>query len=334
MNKSHLVTAVVSVALSTGLVLAQAPGTDGLRSVYRVASVGGNGAVVREGTVVLILMDGIKATTPYGNFYWPNKYKAGRVGQRLFVPPPNFSGVMSQARFLQVKERAYVTGIELKSSDVAFRIQTIPADANESPYRAEVSFQFEKNSVPSMSAKQLQDAVGELFGVEEASTAQEPPAAATRMKTPPPPEPTVALKLPAVYTNAETPSNQIQLNADKTLSVQSDGQVYTGTFEINGNTLALTVNDAATTATIEGNKLTDARNQIWILKESAPGTGNAASALRNDDILKLVKAHLADSLILAKIASSPCRFDTSTDALIVLQNSGASTAVINAMLTK
>ncbi len=54
-------------------------------------------------------------------------------------------------------------------------------------------------------------------------------------------------------------------------------------------------------------------------------------ALTNDDILKMVQAKLGDSVIVAQIKSSPCKFDTSTDALIKLKGAGVSDAVLAAM---
>lgn len=58
----------------------------------------------------------------------------------------------------------------------------------------------------------------------------------------------------------------------------------------------------------------------------------AESTLRNEDIIKLAKVGINDALILAKIGSSKCQFDTSTDALIQLKQSGVSDAVLKAMV--
>jgi hypothetical protein len=54
-------------------------------------------------------------------------------------------------------------------------------------------------------------------------------------------------------------------------------------------------------------------------------------ALQNDDILKIVKAGLDDSIIIAKIKTSKCQFDTAPDTLIALKQSGVSSAVMRAM---
>jgi hypothetical protein len=47
----------------------------------------------------------------------------------------------------------------------------------------------------------------------------------------------------------------------------------------------------------------------------------------------MVKAGLDDTLIIAKISSSKCQFDTSTDALIQLKQSGVSAAVLKAIVS-
>jgi hypothetical protein len=54
--------------------------------------------------------------------------------------------------------------------------------------------------------------------------------------------------------------------------------------------------------------------------------------LKNEDIVKMAKAGLDDALIIAKIASSKCQFDTSIDALIQLNQSGVSAAVLKAIM--
>jgi len=59
---------------------------------------------------------------------------------------------------------------------------------------------------------------------------------------------------------------------------------------------------------------------------------NDSSGLTNSDIIKLAKAKLPDSVIIAKIKSSSCDFDTSTDALIKLKQAGVSDSVLQAMV--
>src|SRR5271157_3258667 len=63
----------------------------------------------------------------------------------------------------------------------------------------------------------------------------------------------------------------------------------------------------------------------------ARARAQAAAPLTNDDVIKMVQAKLPDGVIVAKIKSSPCKFDTSLDALIKLRQAGISDAVMQAM---
>jgi hypothetical protein len=54
--------------------------------------------------------------------------------------------------------------------------------------------------------------------------------------------------------------------------------------------------------------------------------------LTNEDIVKLVKGKLPDAVIISKIKTSRCRFDTSPEALLKLKAEGVSDAVLQAMV--
>ncbi|HEX8737656.1 MAG TPA: hypothetical protein VF721_20155, partial [Pyrinomonadaceae bacterium] len=57
-------------------------------------------------------------------------------------------------------------------------------------------------------------------------------------------------------------------------------------------------------------------------------------ALTNADIIKMLEAKVPESVILAKIRNSSTDFDTSTEAIVELNNKGASEKVLNAVLEK
>jgi hypothetical protein len=59
-----------------------------------------------------------------------------------------------------------------------------------------------------------------------------------------------------------------------------------------------------------------------------------SNVLKNEDVISLTKSKLPESLIIQKIATSNCKFDTSTDALLALINSGVSEKVVGAMMAK
>ena len=89
----------------------------------------------------------------------------------------------------------------------------------------------------------------------------------------------------------------------------------------------------------EADQIEDVINQVISIDSEAsdpepqPRPGQNASAnLTNDDVIKLVQAGITDSIIIAKIKSSSCGFDTSTDALIKLKQTGVSDAVQQAMV--
>jgi len=59
--------------------------------------------------------------------------------------------------------------------------------------------------------------------------------------------------------------------------------------------------------------------------------GQSTAALTNRDILNMVQAQLGDAVIVAKIKSSECKFDTSPDVLIKLKHAGLSDTILQAM---
>jgi hypothetical protein len=404
------------------LLLGQTPGAgieQQLRSQYRVASVGNNGVVVRAGTVVVVQQDGITALPAPGE-YPCNSHKEGSRISHSAMCAINYSVSKDTQRPLQVGEKAYLTGIQAKPTEVVFKIQTCCGGSNDAPYRAAVSFQFPKGYLDSMKLKDIQDAIGQIFvpdtsssdqgsdqsqvntsqGAQQTSLAglwdvqgtgaqiqlnpdgsfvqhapngQERPGhytvngdslvltytatgrsgtfsirgdtiyVGTRLAwvrhgggapSVVIEKPAVApLKLPATYANSQNPADTLRLNTDNTFSLQEGGQSYQGTFVSNGNTLELNITGGTkTTATIQGNNLTDSSGQVWVLGEQPARSAAGGAVLQNQDVIKLVKAGLDDALIIAKISSSKCQFDTSTDALIQLKQSGVSAAVLTAIM--
>ncbi len=140
-------------------------------------------------------------------------------------------------------------------------------------------------------------------------------------------------KLPLTYVSAKSPADLLQLNGDNSFLLQEAGQIYHGTFSVDGNTLELRIfeSNANTTALMQDGKLTDSSGQIWILGEKPSYLGTVTEVVRNRDVIRLVKAGLDDEIVVAKIGSSSCQFDTSPQALASLRRNGLSAAVIGAM---
>jgi len=66
--------------------------------------------------------------------------------------------------------------------------------------------------------------------------------------------------------------------------------------------------------------------------QEQPARVPPSERLQNQDLIKMAKAGVDDAHIIAKIRSSKCQFDTSSDALARLKESGVSAAVIKAMV--
>ena len=60
---------------------------------------------------------------------------------------------------------------------------------------------------------------------------------------------------------------------------------------------------------------------------AAAETANA-SLLSNKDVIDMVQARLSDPIIISKVRTTKCKFDTSPSALILLKKSGVSDAVV------
>jgi hypothetical protein len=77
------------------------------------------------------------------------------------------------------------------------------------------------------------------------------------------------------------------------------------------------------------------RKQILALALAlAASAAFAQQPLNNDAVIKMVKAGLPDSVVVASVQSSPGGYDTSPDALIALKRAGVDDAVLAAVVTK
>lgn len=208
-----------------------------LKAQYVPTKVGANGVVLAGGAIVVVQQDGIKANPAFGDIYWPNSYKQGaRVKQPGIYVKSGVSNVVKEVRFLQVGEKLYVTNIEVKGADVIFGMQTIAGGtgANDgTPYRANLSFQFQKGSINSTNLKQIQDTIGEVLTIAPPDSNSTKGITGSTQGTQP------LLTLGPVYVNSKNSADRLQLNADASFSLQEGGQSYTGTYSVAGATLKL-----------------------------------------------------------------------------------------------
>jgi tetratricopeptide (TPR) repeat protein len=82
--------------------------------------------------------------------------------------------------------------------------------------------------------------------------------------------------------------------------------------------------------TIEDTDSTEAQPGQPEPQSEQPAT--SGEMLTNDDVIKMTSLKLGDSVIVAKIKSSACSFDTSVNALAQLKQGGVSDAVLQAMV--
>ena len=104
----------------------------------------------------------------------------------------------------------------------------------------------------------------------------------------PVPPPAAPLSLPATYVNTRAQADQLLLNANNSFSLQEAGETYHGTFAVNGNALELNISESntKTTATLQGNNLTDSSGQTWVLRKPSAGPPTGAAELRNEDVIR------------------------------------------------
>jgi hypothetical protein len=324
---------VLTLSASLPVLQGQAPSASieqQLRSQYQLTRVGANGNVVGQpGSVIEMQDDGLIAIPASFGAYWYNTWKkGGRIkANAIQHVGKGFSEAVNSKRPFQVGEKMYLTTLEVTPTEIVFEVQSCSAcdlsvNPNDPPYRARLAFQFDKGYLSTADSKQILEAVGRVFAVDSSTP---PPKRDTGRSEGP--------KLPATYVSAQVAADYLQLNTDNTFSLQAAGETYQGTFTVSGSAVELNMSDGTkSTATIQGNSLTDSNGQAWLLQEQSAGTASSGAALQNEDVSKMVKAGLGDDLIIAKIGSSKCQFDTSTDALIKLKQSGVSAAVLKAIM--
>jgi hypothetical protein len=146
-----------------------------LKTQCPLTRVGTNGVVVQAGCVLVVQEDNIKAIPASYQHYWVNSYKTGgRVKQSHIQNVPGGLPDASELRFLQVGEKVYLASIEVKNNDIIFKVQSCGVcdpnnvDQNNPPFRAALSFQFEKGFVASANIKEIQDTIAQIFAMARA----------------------------------------------------------------------------------------------------------------------------------------------------------------------
>jgi hypothetical protein len=266
-----------------------------LHSQYRISPVSSDGlSVVRIYSILTVAQSGIKASPPSSFGCWYNSHKPGDgIKYSKISEAITPADLKTQMRLLEVGEKVVVIRLDVTPSEVNFCVQTYSDNPSVAPYRSAVVFQFpQKKFVQLDNLKAIQDSIAEVFTLDTGSPTEIPVSeqVAGLNVTPqaPAPEaavptPTVApLRLPSTYVSAQTSADQLQLNADNSFSLQEAGQAYQGTFVDHGNALELSIRDGPkSTATIQGNSLTDSLGQTWVLRDQPTGTDPGGALLQN-----------------------------------------------------
>jgi hypothetical protein len=297
------------------------------------------GKVVELGSILVLQIDGVMANPMRSSSgpYW-NVSTGGQIGPDNGFAASSLNAAATNTRSLAVGEKVYIYGLSIGANSIAFRVQSCgtcdpkAVDLANQPYRASVEFKFAKGSLASAEFDQIKQVIDQVFKFPDDTSPGND--AGDRREPPQKPAPVAQLRLPCRYASAQTPADQLQLNADNSFSLQEGGQSYHGTFVVNGNTVELSISETntKTTATIQGTNLSDSSGQTWVLREQPAEVAPSVVTLQNDDVIKMVRAGFDDAIILAKISGSRCQFDTSTDGLIRLKQSGVSAAVIKAIV--
>jgi hypothetical protein len=298
----------------------------------------GTGVVLQK---VNLVMYSIASPLPPANTYKNGKISqgAGGFGRDLLITTANMGGGTSDDyphKTFSVGDKFWVILLKVEKTDVVFRLLSDPYDGLR--YYGELKIQFDK----AITTDQAIAKISEVLTVDGAppptTTASASASGPNSSASAPTPSP---INLPAGYVNAQNPGDQLQLNPDKSFSLEEGGQAYHGTFAVNDNKVDFTIieNGAKITVTWQDNTLVDPNGMSWVLRgqpastQSSPAPSAPPGTLQNDGVIKLVQAGFGDEIIIAKIKNSKCQFDTSTEALIQLKKSGVSSDVLKAMIT-
>lgn len=195
-----------------------------LRKQYAVSRLGINGVVTLAGTVLVVQQDNIKSNPADRQLYWANTYKKGGRVKQPFLGEVNFAPMKDVARLLQIGEKAYLSKLEIKPTEVVFSIQSCGAcnpaavDPNDPPFRASIAFQFAKGDLATGDFKEIQETIGQVFGIDTPATAAPPSPIA------PPSQPSQPDLTPAVQAQQQAEPPTITLGQTRDQVAAALGQ--------------------------------------------------------------------------------------------------------------
>ena len=187
-EKAILVGALIVVGITPSMVVAQdlppVSLEDRLKTQYTLVKMGWNSggpALVEEGTVLVIKKDGILSVS-YSDQPIITKYQDGTVrspSASTMGARGNMGRVGKQqnTRLFQVGERVYPSRIAVNLPKDQVIISVVACDAcnNVSPtafYKADVVFQFPRETLATTSLSQVEDTIAELLNIDDTPSDQ------------------------------------------------------------------------------------------------------------------------------------------------------------------
>jgi len=235
-----------------------------LASQFTLTKLTDGGDIAAAGVVLVLQKKGLWMYSTASKLPPLNNYQNDKMSkstmrdmQITMLTKGNTGFIDLPKRSFAAGETCWVIGLGIEKDGIVFRLYSAPY--GDTRYYGDLKFPFKKGSPP-----EPDEALARIAEVLAQSGA--PGAGATGagvLRGGP------LLHLPATFVSAQTPTDQLQLNADNSFSLQEAGQTYRGTFAINGNSLEITIPDTntKTTMTIQGSNLTDPSGRIWALRE-------------------------------------------------------------------
>lgn len=178
---SHGFTVIVAGILLCGVAFAQNTATpsleEQLEAQYKLAKLGsdaGGTSIVEQGTVLTIQKGGILGVTPATVAICPAKFQDGTLH---FPNALCVAMIKNNSRSFQAGEKVYATKIEVKPKNdrVALRIVDCDSCNGTNPptyYKSEVVFQFPKGHLRTASVPEIEDAIAQVFAIDNGDTQQ------------------------------------------------------------------------------------------------------------------------------------------------------------------
>jgi len=178
---------------------------DQIAAQYKLARVGGYGptrAIIEPGTVLTVQKGGILGIDPANLGECPAKYQSS-----VLKPPKSFCATMAKNfRNFEIGEKVYATKISVVPKDEKITVKIVACDTcnGTNPptyYKSQVDFIFPAGFLEKGDVSKVEDTLGEVFSIDDASAGPQapPPAPAAEQPTTSQPAPapatTVTIKL-------------------------------------------------------------------------------------------------------------------------------------------